>query len=360
MSNGSQFVHQRQEAFSPRKRSSGALKQRRVPLGWPDNQDFRILSIDGGGIRGIFPSSFLAGLEDDYLGGSSIVQYFDLITGTSTGGIIALGLAAGLHATELRDLYIERGREIFPPGPQGVVGKFVQPLMYLSQCFKFRYDQKALLCVLRETFGDQKFGEAQTRLCIPACDGHYGEVYIFKTPHHTDYRLDAKEDMTKVAMATSAAPTYFRPFEDGGYTFVDGGVWANNPIMIGLVDTLSCYSVPRDRIRILSLGCGETPYVVKGPKLWLSGKFTWHDIIFAAMKFEALNALGQAQLLIGADKITRINAPIKGREIQLDDWPRAVAELPKAAAEVLQEHGENVASVFLSKPVKPYHPVVGF
>lgn len=85
----------------PPKRSSGALTQQRILLPWPEEQDFRILSIDGGGIRGIFPATFLAGLEERYLGGISVAQYFDLITGTSTGGIIALGLAAGLTAAEL-------------------------------------------------------------------------------------------------------------------------------------------------------------------------------------------------------------------------------------------------------------------
>ena len=78
-------------------------------LSWPEGKDFRILSIDGGGIRGIFPVTFLSGLEERYLGGAPITQYFDLVSGTSTGGIIALGLAAGLTATEMKDIYVKRG-----------------------------------------------------------------------------------------------------------------------------------------------------------------------------------------------------------------------------------------------------------
>ena len=65
-------------------------------------------------MRGLFPASFLEGLEERYLDGQSVANYFDLIVGTSTGGIIALGLGAGLRASEMRDLYVERGREIFP------------------------------------------------------------------------------------------------------------------------------------------------------------------------------------------------------------------------------------------------------
>ena len=93
----------------PPRRSSGTLKRRRVPLPWPEDRDFRILSIDGGGIRGIYPATFLAGLEERYLGGASVAQYFDLIAGTSTGGVIAIGLATGLKAANLLALYIDRG-----------------------------------------------------------------------------------------------------------------------------------------------------------------------------------------------------------------------------------------------------------
>lgn len=88
----------------PEPRSAGSRTTRRIPLDWGADRDFRILSIDGGGIRGIFPAAVLAGLEERYLGGRSVANYFDLITGTSTGGIIALGLAAGLTAADLRQL----------------------------------------------------------------------------------------------------------------------------------------------------------------------------------------------------------------------------------------------------------------
>ncbi len=351
---------QQERAFRPERRSAGALKQRRVQIYWPENRTFRILSIDGGGIRGIFPSSFLAGLEERFLNGSSISEYFDLITGTSTGGIIALGLAAGLRAAEIRDLYLERGCEIFPPMPSGLIGNLRRKCREWRRYVRVSYDQKALMRIMHETFGSRKFGDARTRLCIPSCEGHHGEVYIFKTPHHSDFRNDAHESMTKVALSTSVAPTYFRPFEDGGYIFVDGGIWANNPIMVGLVDALSCYSVTRERVQILSLGCGETPYIVRGSKIRIGGILHWHDIIFAAMKFESLNAMGQAQLLIGADGVTRIDARPGGIPIPLDDWTRAVAELPKAAASSLDEHGENVASIFLSEKISPYRPAFDF
>ena len=339
------------------KRSSGSLRQRRVPLPWPKTRPFRILSIDGGGIRGIFPAAVLAGLEDRFLDGASVARCFDLIAGTSTGGIIALGLAAGLKASELRDLYVRRGCEIFPPLRAGALGVFEHRWLKIRRYFRYRYDRDALMRVLEQTLGEREFGSAKSRLCIPSFDGRYGEVYIFKTPHHPDFQRDRKELMTKVAAATGAAPTYYRPLQDGGYTFVDGGVWANNPVMIALVDTLSCFAIPRECISILSLGCGSQPYVVGRAKMAMGGLFAWRDIFSAAMELQSQNALGQARLLIGADRVVRVDVPAMEPPIELDDWSRAAAELPVIAHEVLAGCEVQVAETFLAEGANPYEPM---
>ena len=343
---------------APPPRSSGALKGRRVPLPWPPDRDFRILAVDGGGIRGVFPAAFLAGLEDRYLGGSSVAGYFDLIAGTSTGGIIAVGLGAGLKGADLRELYVERGREVFPPLPANVWGRLRHRWRCLTQLVKYRYDREVLAAILSELLGDRTLADSHARLCVPAFEGRHGEVYIFKTPHHPDYILDAKEPMTKVALATAAAPTFYRPLEDGGYTFVDGGVWAGNPVMIALVDALSCFNVPRDRIRILSLGCGDDPYVVHGPMIESGGMWHWRKVICGAMRLQSLNATGQAGLLLGADRVHRIDAPTSDQKIQMDDWRRAVDLLPAAAEQALAHHGAEIAAAFLSQPADPYMPLV--
>lgn len=344
-------MSKKERAKMPPARSTGALKRRRVPQPWPDDQEFRILAIDGGGIKGIFPAAFLAGLEKRFLGGSSIARYFDLITGTSTGGIIALGLGAGFTAAELRDLYINRGLEIFPP--QRWFGRL---LGKARQFVLYRYDRDALARVLDATFGQKTFGESKSRLCVPSFDGRHGEVYIFKTPHHPVYKFDGRERMRKVAEATSAAPTFFRPLEDDGYSFVDGGVWCNNPIMVGLVDALACFDVPRERIRILSLGCGNNPYTVGTIKKRLGGLLAWYNIIFAAMRLQSHNARGQADLLIGADRVLRVDAPERKKPIGLDDYVRASRELPPAASKALDKYGESAASLFLWEPATPYIP----
>lgn len=322
-----------------------------MPQPWPEGRDFRILSLDGGGIKGIFQSAFLAELETRCLGETSISQYFDLVVGNSTGGIIALGLGAGIHSSELRDVYLERGCEIFPPGT------WKRMRVAVTRLFRFGYDPAALMAVLHETLGDRRLEESQVRLCIPACEGRYGEIYVFKTPHHPDFQLDGKEKMTTVAEATSAAPTFFRALEDGGYTFIDGGIWANNPIMVGLVDTLTCFSVPRERIRILSLGCGDEPYRVERRKK-TGGKWQWRSIFSAAMHFQSLSALNQARLLLGANNIRRVEPFGCQKYIKLDDWAQAQKELPEAAKKGVDKVGEAIFSEFLQEPAPLYRPLI--
>lgn len=323
------------------RRSSHASPRRRQQLEWPEDRPFRILSIDGGGIRGIFPATVLAHFEKTFLGGRSIAGNFDLITGTSTGGILALGLGSGLTAAQLASLYATRGGEIFPP--PGIVARQIRKV---TRFVKHRYDRQALTEILKENFGDRRVSDSTVRLCVPALEGRYGEVNIYKTPHHPDYFLDGPESMVTVAQATSAAPTYFQPLMDGGHILVDGGVWANNPIMIGLVDALTCFKVARANVRILSLGCGDEPYVFSKRKQAGGGLLAWRDLIFTAMRLQSQNAIGQARLLVGPENVSRIDATGLDPAVDLDDYVQAKERLPDLAARAATEWESRVADFF--------------
>jgi uncharacterized protein len=332
----------------PEPRSKGMLTVRRAQQPWPAEREFKILSIDGGGIKGIFPARVLAELEERYLGGRAIAEHFDLITGTSTGGIIALALSIGIPAREIANLYIERGNEIFPPYPRTTRGWLLRHWHGARSFLYQRYDRTALVALLEETFGERLFGEAKARLCIPSGDGRHGDVYIFKTPHHPDYKKDRLERMTTVACATAAAPTFFRPLESEGYRFVDGGLWANNPIMIGLVDALSCFDLDRHQVQILSLGCGDESYTVGDRMMRFGGKLSWIDAILGAMAFQSQNALGQAKLLVGAERVLRMTPTPFQPPIGLDDWERARSCLPAEAAKSVALFGEATRRAFLA------------
>lgn len=337
-------------------RSTDIATARRVPLSWPKDRDFRILAIDGGGIRGLFPAHVLATVEHRFLGGRPIASCFDLVVGTSTGGILALGLGAGLTASALRDLYRDRGCEIFPTGGVGWIGDLRRWSRSKRRFIRYSYDSEALERILTDVLGDRKLGSATTRLCIPSFEGEHGEVFVFKTPHHPAFKKDLYDPMVKVALATAAAPTYFRPHRDGGYTFVDGGVWANNPLMIAVTEALTSFDVGRDQIRILSIGCGDDPYRVSGSKILKGGMLHWKDIIVAAMRLQCQCAIGQAGLLVGPENIVRLDIPKVVPKIELDDWRSAIKHLPGAAQSVVNANGERIAEMFLQDPALPYSP----
>jgi patatin-like phospholipase/acyl hydrolase len=226
---------------------------------------------------------------------------------------------------------------------------------------------------LAAIFGASTLGHAQRRLCIPSFDG-FTEVFVFKTPHHPDYRQDWRESLITVAMATAAAPAYFPVYRDPRPTskasvdaveqpfrhFGDGGVWANNPVMIALVDALSCYNLHRRQVHILSLGTGDTDIRITGPQISLGGLWHWRKIMESAMHLQSQNAIGQAGLLIGRDQLFRLNAPpMPDAPIMLDDYNRAIAELPKIAVKLVDELGADIQARFLSGVAEPYPAFYG-
>jgi predicted acylesterase/phospholipase RssA len=330
-------------------RSAGAIPQRRIPQAWPKDRRFRILSIDGGGIRGIFPAAVLAGLERHHTGGVSVASYFDLVAGTSTGGILALGLGAGYSAGELLELYVGRGCEVFPPFPDNALGRLRGWLRDKKHYARYLYDRDALERLLTGQLGDRLFGDSAVRLCIPAFDGRHSEVFVFKTPHHSDYKTDRFERMVNVGLATAAAPSYFRPLERGGYTLVDGGVWSNNPMMLAVIEALICFNIDRDQIDVLSLGCGDDRYVVSQSEITKGGLWHWKKIIEAAMRLQSLATTNQSRLLLGPASVIRLDAPTFEPKIQMDDWRRSVAELVPAADAAVANEGDRIAAMFLKE-----------
>ena len=336
--------------YIPPKRSAGTIQTQRRKLPWPKDKPFRILSIDGGGICGILPAAVLSELEARYLGGDPVTRHFDMVAGTSTGGIIALGLGAGLRASDALQLYMEHGAEIFPRG-----NVFQRAIKNARHKFRFIYDDAVLEERLRKTLGNRVLGQSVTRLVVPSFEGRHGEPWIYKTPHHSDYKNDLHEQMVNVGMATSAAPTYYRAFEKDHYVYIDGGIWANNPVMNAIVDALACYDIERRQIQVLSIGCGETVHRVT-PSMKTAGMWGWRFVIQAAIRAQSKNALGQAFLLLGKDNVLRLDAPESSRSIKLDDYTRASADLPPMANSLVEAAGQQVASQFFRDVAQPYAP----
>ena len=340
------------QSDKPTRRSNTILPTRRELLPWPGDTTFKILSLDGGGIKGIFPAGILTFLEENCLDGQPIGDYFDLITGTSTGGILALGLGAGLTARALMDLYVNEGYRVFPPQQRR------NGLKLWRRLLRNRYDRAALDELLQKTLGSKTLRDSRYRLLIPATEARHGDPAVYKTPHHPGYFLDGDKPMAEVAAATSAAPTYLEPVLQDGYILLDGGIWANNPTMMGLVEALTCFTVERENIVVLSLGCGQDGFRINPTQAAGAGQYQWREIIYVAMHYQSLNAVNQAGLLLGRDKVTRLDRVENAEPIDLDDWVKARELLPNEALTVAKENAERITRTFLMNTAVPFTALV--
>lgn len=339
--------------FTDRRANSRQSSRPRQP--WPKDKPYRILSLDGGGIKGIFTAELLRRCENEFCEQSSIRQYFDCIAGTSTGGIIALGLSVDMSAAEIAEFYFEDGRKIFPRLPARKFGKLQRIL--LGSLWRPRLKYEELERAVRFRFGDRLLGEARTRLVIPAFLMPETEIAVFKTDHHADFQNDHKSPMWKVARATSAAPTYLKGLEDdaSGKIFLDGGLWANNPVMVALVDALSSYDLELEQVEILSIGTGNSPFNLTKSEIF-GGIIAWKEALQAAMFLTTDNATAQAKLLLGPQNCLRIEPSFVDAIIQMDDYDSACAQLPKAAQLAFETHNADLSGFFESiVPPREHH-----
>lgn len=214
-----------------------------------DQTSYRILSLDGGGIRGVFPAAFLARVEEQL--GNPIGSYFDLIAGTSTGGIIAIGLGLGLSAHDIFKLYEEQGSAIFDQQHGRVENWLRQRWRGALHLLGSKYPSSPLREALIGILGQRRLGESRTRLVIPAWHPMLERVYIYKTAHHPRLETDYTQPALDAAMATAAAPTFLKPsLTTDAIELVDGGVWANNPIGVAVIEAVGMLNWPMDRLKI--------------------------------------------------------------------------------------------------------------
>ena len=306
---------------------------------------YRILTIDGGGIKGVFAAALLAEFEKNL--GHPIAEHFDLIVGTSTGGIIALGLGLGLSAQELLEFYERNGPSIFA----GRRRRTLRPL------FAAKYDPTPLQDALDQAFGDKLLGDSRTRLVIPSLNLETGEVHVFKTAHHSRFVRDYKEKAVDVALATAAAPTYFPTHSlSSGEPLVDGGMWANNPMGVAAVEAVGLLEWPRGQVKLLGVGCTESPLdTVNRPARGLVNYWA-KRLVGTFMSGQSSSSIGTAQLLLGHDNVHRISPRVGGSGYQLDGV-NAIKSLKGLGASEARKEYPKVQSMFFSDQCQPFVPM---
>lgn len=262
----------------------------------------KILSIDGGGIKGLFSAAFLAGLEVRFQ--RQIADCFDLIAGTSTGGILALALASRIPAKRIVDFYREWGPQIFPP-------RF-HNFRLLRSLLVAKYNNKILEKAFKEVFQNLKIqdiyedGKA-VALCIPSINAVTGIPRLFKTAHDPNLTADNEYYLWQIALATSAAPTFFPlaripiPNSDSTNLFVDGGLWANNPSLVALVEALTYAKAKIEDIHILSVGNITNSTTFKSNTLTSKGALLWgQKVVSLTLEAQSFAIHQQMRLLFNS------------------------------------------------------------
>ncbi len=257
---------------------------------------FNILCLSGGGYLGLYTASVLAELEQ--VNGRPIMESFDLVAGTSIGGIIALGLASGAPAASIRDTFIAHGRKIFSdrPAPQTGIGRKVDLLRSAGAA---KYASEPLKTAIEEIVGaDRKLGDLRHRVMVPAVNLTKGRPTVFKTAHHPTFLRDWRLSVCDVALATSAAPTYFPVHSIGGEMFADGGVYANAPDQLALHEAEHFLQQTTSEVRLLSIGTTTSRFSISNTTDPNMGWMAW-------MEGERLTSMMIASQQINADAMLR-------------------------------------------------------
>jgi patatin-like phospholipase/acyl hydrolase len=295
----------------------------------------RILSLDGGGIRGVVTCRWLAGIDGALAaaGKPTIPQSFDLLAGSSTGGLIACGLALGHPPDGLAELYRARRHAIFPGIARRLWSRTSRLLVDGPSAP--RYDGHGLEAVLADVFGDARLGECRVPTLVPSYDTVSRKPVIFKSfkPEHADLRV------RDVCRATAAAPTYFpaHPLRIEGHdcALIDGGIVANNPTACAIAEALrrdDNVDCTRDLV-VASVGSGERtrPIDLRAAREW--GALEWAipiiDVLFDG-NAESVDYI--ARHIVG-DAYFRVQAPLTIGLDDLDD----VSDTNIAALEALAQ-----------------------
>ncbi|NCY16587.1 MAG: hypothetical protein EBX39_07420, partial [Actinobacteria bacterium] len=287
---------------------------------------FRILCLDGGGIRGAFTAAVLATWAEaikDRVRPESFIDQFDLIAGTSTGSILAVGLAMGIPPVALVDLYRMQGTKIFPktlPGQEYVTRK---------------YDSQPLRTALENHLRGKSLADASRPLVIPTVRARNGKAVVMTTPHAKDRVLHKPMAAVDVVMASAAAPAFFAEATvEGPITrsdYLDGGMWANNPVLPAIIEAVAHLGVAHDRIDVLSVGTLTSEEDFSGA---LGGGYAqWAkpitNLFFAAQESGADDL---SRLLLGLTRLHRVNDFV--RDLPALDDAKAVESLIGRGAEV--------------------------
>ena len=308
----------------------------------------RILSLTGGGFLGLFGVHVLAALEEK--ANAPIATCFDLIAGTSIGGIVALALAFEIPAKEIATTFERRGPEIFAnrPAPQGRVAEFQD---VLSFSWSPKYRSEPLRNAISELLGDRVLGDAMHPVIVPSLNMTKGQPQVFKTAHHPSLQVDWRLRAVDIALATSAAPTFFPLAELHDQLFVDGGLFANSPDLIAYHEATTFLNADAGSMRMLSIGSTTARYSLSQETGTDFGAWQWmtDSRLISAMLGSQQQIAGFMMKHILRDRYKRIDytqAPEQERYLRMDTATVAAIKDIRGMAHAATQ--EEIATPFIA------------
>jgi uncharacterized protein len=261
----------------------------------------KVLSLDGGGIRGLIPALVLAEIERRTE--RRIADLVDMIAGTSTGGILAcaLGKPDPLPAAEVASLYVEEGPKIFD---RSLLKQITSLGGYLDE----RYESKGLVRALERYLGDTPMTAATVPLLLTAYDTEARAIHLMRSEGE-----HSGDTMVEAAHATSAAPTYFEPVQLGGATLIDGGVFAINPSLCAYAEVGGTLDL------LLSLGTGEHTRPLPYDKVKDWGQLEWARPVIDVVFDGGQDAVDLQLRALLSDRYIRLQTQLEAASDDLDD-----------------------------------------
>lgn len=298
---------------------------------------YHVLALSGGGYRGLYTATVLKEFEAAL--GSPLASRFDLLCGTSAGGLLALGLAAEIPAAELQELFELHGKRIF--------GRRTLLRRLFGQWLTAKHSSLGLREVLSERFAQALMGDLKHRVLIPAVNYSTGRGQFFKTPHHQKFETDHRMRLVDVALATSAAPTYFPLARNDRGVFADGGLVGNAPGFFGLHEVRNFLGPSDADVRVLAIGTMTIGATLSGGASLDRGFFKWRsslfDLVISAQESSVDDLLRQS-LQDGYFQIDDAATPDQSKDV------KALDKVSIASTTTLKNRAAHAAQRALGNP----------
>lgn len=319
----------------------------------------KVLCLSGGGFLGLYTATVLEKLEARF--GGPIADYFDLIAGTSVGGIIGLGLANNIPAKDIAEAMRAEGPKIFgysrPPR-----GKIAETFELAKSALSAKYKSEKLRNLISDLAGPELLiRDLKHRVLIPSVNLTKGAPQMFKTPHHPTLVRDGERSVVDVALATSAAPTFFPMHIIDNQRFADGGMYANSPDLMALHEVIHFLGATEDSTSVLSIGTTSAKFSLAssteknlGWKGWMSGQ----RLVSVMIASQQLSAHYMMQHKLGSRyfRIDTDQSKEQERELSLDTASEtAISDLSGLADASFQtEVAKSDLQAFFASKVDPY------